>query len=82
MGNTVVMDDFLERVRQDLQAPRRVGAVAEATGIAAKTLYHIKYGDTANPRYDTIEKLRAFYAIEDAARRMEQLHSARAVTVD
>lgn len=70
------MEDFLVRVREDLQSPRRVGQVAEATGIPSKTLYNIKYGETENPRYDTVEKLRAFYAIEEANRRMEALQSA------
>jgi predicted transcriptional regulator len=56
--------DILEQVRSDLKgAPMvRQEEVAQATGIPWSTLRKIVDGDTENPRYDTVERLRKYYA--------------------
>lgn len=56
--------DFLEEVRNDLKGAtlERQYEVAEAAGIPWSTLRKIVDGVSANPRYDTVERLRAYYA--------------------
>lgn len=56
--------DILEQVRADLKEATlaRQHEVAVATGIPWSTLRKIVDGDTENPRYDTVERLRKHYA--------------------
>jgi len=60
IGNNGGMD-FLEMVRSDLKAKGRPAEVAKAVGLPISLVYRIRSGETPNPRYDTVEKLRAFY---------------------
>lgn len=60
IGNTVRMD-FMAMVRADLQAKGRPVEVAKAVGLPVSVVYRIRNGETPNPRYDTVEKLRSFY---------------------
>lgn len=55
--------DILEIVRTDLKGAglARQNQVAAACGVPWSTLRKIIDGDTANPRYETVEKLRAYY---------------------
>lgn len=55
--------DILERVRSDLRGASlaRQKEVAEAIGIPWATLRKIIDSNTTNPRYSTVEKLRAYY---------------------
>ena len=56
--------DILEQVRSDLKGASlaRQNEVADAAGVPWSTLRKIVDGDTENPRYDTVERLRAYYA--------------------
>jgi hypothetical protein len=73
MGNNGWVSDLLETAIADLCQRGRVAAVAEATGIKPKVLRNIRYGVTKNPRYDTVEKLRAYYQIRNAVQKLEAL---------
>lgn len=42
-------------------------AIAEKVDVPFGTLFKIKYGTTKNPRYETVEKLRAWALRERAA---------------
>lgn len=54
--------DILETFREDVRSKRRrLEEVAAGSGVKAKTLRNIYYGTTKNPRYDNVERLRAFY---------------------
>jgi predicted transcriptional regulator len=55
--------DILELVRSDLKAASlaRQNEVAKAAGVPWSTLRKIVDGDTRNPRYDTVERLRGYY---------------------
>ena len=55
--------DILELVRTDLKDATlaRQNEVAKAAGVPWSTLRKIIDGDTQNPRYDTVERLRAHY---------------------
>jgi hypothetical protein len=54
--------DILETFRADVKAKRgRLAEVAAATGIKRKALQNILYGQTVEPGYQKVEKLRAFY---------------------
>jgi predicted transcriptional regulator len=55
--------DILEMVRADLKGASmaRQNEVADACGIPWATLRKIIDGDTADPRYSTVERLRAYY---------------------
>jgi transcriptional regulator with XRE-family HTH domain len=54
--------DILETFKADVRAKRgRLAEVAEGSGLKPKTLRNILYGESTNPRYNTVEKLRAFY---------------------
>lgn len=56
--------DILETFRSDVRGKRgRLEEVAAGSGVKAKTLRNILYGSTKNPRYDNVEKLRAFYRL-------------------
>jgi hypothetical protein len=59
--------------REDLAQRGRVQAVAEATGLTIKCLRNIRYGVTKYPRYDTVEKLRAYYTLRRAVEKLESL---------
>ena len=60
-GNTGGMD-ILDTFRTDVRSKRgRLTEVADGSGVKLKTLRNILYRETENPRYDTVEKLRAFY---------------------
>lgn len=61
MGENLCMD-ILETFKADVRAKRgRLAEVAAGSGIRPKTLQKILYGESINPRYNTVEKLRAFY---------------------
>ena len=54
--------DILETFRADVRARRgRLAEVAAGSGLKPKTLRNILYRASQNPRYNTVEKLRAFY---------------------
>lgn len=75
IGKNGGMDDFISRVKADLQGVGRPGAVAAATGISVKTLYNLRYG-TRSPRYETAMKLRAYYDALDASERLANIQQA------
>lgn len=55
--------DILAKIRADLKGATlaRQQEVADAAGVPWATLRKIVDGDTENPRYDTVERLRAYY---------------------
>ena len=55
--------DILETVRADLSGATlaRQNEVAKACGVPWATLRKIVDGATTNPRYGTVERLRAYY---------------------
>lgn len=54
--------DILELFRADVRSKRgRLAEVAAGSGVRPKALQKILYGETKNPRYNTVEALRAFY---------------------
>ena len=54
--------DILETFKADVRSKRgRLAEVAAGSGVKLKTLRNILYGETTNPRYDNVERLRAFY---------------------
>lgn len=56
------MPDLLELFREDMRSKRgRPREIAEATGIPIRSLYKILYGQTKNPGFETVEKLRPLY---------------------
>ena len=61
--------DILELVRGDLKGAtlERQKAVAEAAGVPWSTLRKIVDRDTPNPRYDTVQRLVAYYAANPPA---------------
>lgn len=66
--------DILQTVRADLQGATlvRQREVAVAIGIPWSTLRKIVDGATNNPRYDTVEQLRTYYARRKVAPRPDQ----------
>lgn len=53
------LQDLLARLRSE--PPNRIRALADETGIPYGTLRKLRGGDTANPRYSTLKKLRTHY---------------------
>jgi transcriptional regulator with XRE-family HTH domain len=55
--------DLLERFKKDVKAggDARMREIAAATGVTLGTLRNIRYGQSKNPRYNNVEKLRQFY---------------------
>jgi transcriptional regulator with XRE-family HTH domain len=61
--------DLLERYRADVKSGdvgRRMQEIADQTGISIGTLRNIYYGQSQNPRYNNVERLRRYYA-DDAS---------------
>lgn len=59
------LNDLLQRLDVDTKA-RRLRLVAQGSGIPYYTLRNLR-SRAANPRYTTLEKLRAYYAAEQKA---------------
>lgn len=61
--------DLLVKIRTDLNSKRgRAREVADGTGLPLSTIYRIRDETTpTNPRYDTVEKLRVYYATSKRA---------------
>ena len=57
-----ILDTFRSDVRNSGRILARMHEVAAASGVAPNTLRNLLYGATTNPRYNTVERLRAFYA--------------------
>lgn len=53
-------------VRADLQTAGRPVEVAKAVGLPISLVYRIRNGETLNPQYDTVEKLRTFYTTNES----------------
>ncbi len=61
------MSDILDHFRADARSKRgRLMEIATASGIKPKTLRNLIYV-TTNPRYQTVEKLRAYYSSQLSA---------------
>ena len=52
--------DIIAKVRAT-KGRQKLIQIAHATGVPPKTLEKIFYGDTDNPRGDTLDALRGFY---------------------
>jgi hypothetical protein len=55
-GNMLTLTEIQERLWD-----RRIGVVADATGINRKTLWAIVSGRTKNPSYEVIKKLSDYF---------------------
>lgn len=60
IGNTerVTNSEIISKVRA---AKGRLGDIARGSGVPEKTLHKIHYGDTTNPRMDTLDRLRDYF---------------------
>ena len=60
---TIAYMDILQLIRADLKGAtlERQHAVADGAGVPWSTLRKIVDEATANPRYDTVERLRSWY---------------------
>lgn len=66
--------NIIEQVRADLKGATlaRQHEVATASGVPWPTLRKIVDGDTENPRFDTVELLRTYYANNPASAESER----------